>query len=242
MGLSFTIAVGLRQRIHSEVRVPQDSWPHFTVSDSRLPQPPPAGGPVCIPWRINSRLTKYKTSPPTGPPLFEFVFVAAQAWTGRVESHVTTDGQSASPPGTKHPSGAHCQTVAGPPRRRVRRPRPLPVLASAVNLGSESHHTTPSQIRDFPLRRLPRLAGPRLRHSIQPPHGLLQLSSLLTLYTDRVENTVSNSIFIVVCVSVAAGTCLQSCCLETNDISESFASNGCFSGSKVLALSKYGTM
>jgi hypothetical protein len=38
MGLSFTIAAGPRQRSHSQVRVP----PHFTASDSRLPQP---GGP-----------------------------------------------------------------------------------------------------------------------------------------------------------------------------------------------------
>jgi hypothetical protein len=39
MGLSFTIAAGPRQRIHSRVRVPQDSWPHFTASDFRFPQP-----------------------------------------------------------------------------------------------------------------------------------------------------------------------------------------------------------
>jgi hypothetical protein len=37
--LSFTIAAGLRQRIHSQARVPQDSWQHFTVSDSRHPPP-----------------------------------------------------------------------------------------------------------------------------------------------------------------------------------------------------------
>jgi hypothetical protein len=36
-GLSFTIADGPRQRCHSWVRVPWDSWPYFTVSDSRLP-------------------------------------------------------------------------------------------------------------------------------------------------------------------------------------------------------------
>jgi hypothetical protein len=36
-GLLFTIAAGPRQRIHSRVRVPWDSWPYFTVSDSRLP-------------------------------------------------------------------------------------------------------------------------------------------------------------------------------------------------------------
>jgi hypothetical protein len=40
-----TISAGPRQRIHSQVRVPQDSWPHFTISDSRLPQ---LGGQVTI--------------------------------------------------------------------------------------------------------------------------------------------------------------------------------------------------
>jgi hypothetical protein len=39
MGFSFPIAADPRQRIHSQVRVQQDSWPHFTVSDSRIPQP-----------------------------------------------------------------------------------------------------------------------------------------------------------------------------------------------------------
>jgi hypothetical protein len=42
MGLSFTIAAGPHQRSHSQIRFPRDSWPHFTVSDSRLPKP---GGP-----------------------------------------------------------------------------------------------------------------------------------------------------------------------------------------------------
>jgi hypothetical protein len=39
MDLSFTIAAGPRQRNHSQVRIPRDSLPHFTVSDWRLPQP-----------------------------------------------------------------------------------------------------------------------------------------------------------------------------------------------------------
>jgi hypothetical protein len=39
MDLSFAIAVGPRQRSYFRVWVPQDSWPNFTVSDSRLPQP-----------------------------------------------------------------------------------------------------------------------------------------------------------------------------------------------------------
>jgi hypothetical protein len=36
-GLSFTIANDHRQRSHSRVRVPWDSWPYFTATDSRLP-------------------------------------------------------------------------------------------------------------------------------------------------------------------------------------------------------------
>jgi hypothetical protein len=38
IGLSFTIAAGNCQRIHSQARVPRDSLSHFTVSDSRLTQ------------------------------------------------------------------------------------------------------------------------------------------------------------------------------------------------------------
>jgi hypothetical protein len=46
MGVPFTIAAGPRQSSHSQVQVSQDSWPHFTVLDLRLPQP---GGPgPCI--------------------------------------------------------------------------------------------------------------------------------------------------------------------------------------------------
>jgi hypothetical protein len=41
-GLPVTIAAGPHHRSHSWVRVPRDSWPYFTVSDSRLPQ---SGGP-----------------------------------------------------------------------------------------------------------------------------------------------------------------------------------------------------
>jgi hypothetical protein len=152
-------------------------------------------GQSAMPWHINSRWIEYKTPPPTVPPLFAFVFVAAQARTGQVESsqvesHVKTDGQSASPPLNKaplcgpRPDFHHSQTVAGKPMRggphltrgRIRRPHPLPAIASAVTLGSESRgtrdHTPPFHIRDFPLHRLPRLAGPRWRHSTPPPHGI----------------------------------------------------------------------
>jgi hypothetical protein len=45
MGLLFTIAAGPRQRNHSEVRV----RPHFTISDSRLPEPGGPGPRIYIP-------------------------------------------------------------------------------------------------------------------------------------------------------------------------------------------------
>jgi hypothetical protein len=38
-GLSFTIAAGPHQHSHSQILVPQDSWPHFIFSDYRLPHP-----------------------------------------------------------------------------------------------------------------------------------------------------------------------------------------------------------
>jgi hypothetical protein len=52
MGLSFTIPAGPCQRSHSQVRIPRDLWPHFTVSDSRLPQPGRPGPHIYIPQEL----------------------------------------------------------------------------------------------------------------------------------------------------------------------------------------------
>jgi hypothetical protein len=49
--LSFTTAAGPRQRSDSKVPVPRDSWPYFTVSDSRLPLTWRAGSPYFYPPR-----------------------------------------------------------------------------------------------------------------------------------------------------------------------------------------------
>jgi hypothetical protein len=62
--------------------------------------------------------------------------------------------------------GAPCLT-----RGRVCRLQLLLVLASAVIFGTCGHILL-SQIRDFPFRRLLRLAGSRWRYSTPPPHGL----------------------------------------------------------------------
>jgi hypothetical protein len=100
--------------------------------------------------------------------------------------------------GIKHPSGAYVQIfiivwqlrgfLFGEPsltRGRVCRLQLQLTLGSAVIFGSESRrtrgHILLSQIRDFPFRRLLRLAGPRWRYSTPPPHGWVtgshQLSS-----------------------------------------------------------------
>jgi hypothetical protein len=87
--------------------------------------------------------------------------------------------------GLKHPFGAYDQifiTVRQlrvswcrglyPTRGRVCRLQFLLALASAVIFGSESRgtrdHILLSQIRDFPFRRLLRLAGLRCRYSTPP--------------------------------------------------------------------------
>jgi hypothetical protein len=66
MGLSLKIAAGPPQRSHSQVWVPQNPWPHFTLSDSRLLQPREQGSPVTplgtgFPFR---RLLRWRDSNP----------------------------------------------------------------------------------------------------------------------------------------------------------------------------------
>jgi hypothetical protein len=49
MGLSFTIAAGPRHRSYFQIQALWESWPHFTVSDSRLPQSGESGPGIYIP-------------------------------------------------------------------------------------------------------------------------------------------------------------------------------------------------
>jgi hypothetical protein len=67
-GLSFTIAAGPRQRSHSQIRVPQNSWWYFTLSDSRLPQPGGPGPRIYLPKEQGG---------PVIPPGTGFLFVAS---------------------------------------------------------------------------------------------------------------------------------------------------------------------
>jgi hypothetical protein len=49
MGLSFTFVVGPRQHSYSRLGDPRDSWPYFTISDSRRPKPGGPGPRIYIP-------------------------------------------------------------------------------------------------------------------------------------------------------------------------------------------------
>jgi hypothetical protein len=81
-------------------------------------------------------------------------------------------------------------------RGRVCRLRFLLALASPVILGSQSLGTSDnillSQIRDFPFRRLVRLAGLRWRYSTPPPHGQSAIP-LRQSFANWIGNTLLNS-------------------------------------------------
>jgi hypothetical protein len=64
-GLSFTVAADSRQRSHSHFRVPRVSWPHFTVSHSRLPQPGGPGPLIYIPQEKGDPVILFSSSPTT---------------------------------------------------------------------------------------------------------------------------------------------------------------------------------
>jgi hypothetical protein len=117
------------------------------------------------------------------------------------QSHIATDGQWVSKSWCRAPSETYDQIfitvwqlrscLCGTPsvtRGRICLSYMLLVLASAVDLGSESletrDHILLSQIWDFLIRRLLRLVGSWWRYSTLPPHGyysLLKLSLSLML-------------------------------------------------------------
>jgi hypothetical protein len=68
--------MGPRQRSHSKFRVPRDSWPHFTVSDSRPPQPGGSGPRIYIPQEQGSPVIP----PGTGFPFHRLLWLAGLRW------------------------------------------------------------------------------------------------------------------------------------------------------------------
>jgi hypothetical protein len=76
MDLSFTIDTDPRQRSHSRVRAPQDSKPHFTVSDSRLPQHGGPGPRIYIPQKEGGPIIP----PDIGFPFRRLLQLAGLGW------------------------------------------------------------------------------------------------------------------------------------------------------------------
>jgi hypothetical protein len=99
MGLSLTITAGPHQRSHSQVQVSQDSWPHFTSSNSRLSQ-------------TGAQVTRNRVAQLYPPTLVSFTiaFYCSQVYGGGNSNLLhTLEGQSAMPwsinsggPNTKH--------------------------------------------------------------------------------------------------------------------------------------------
>jgi hypothetical protein len=75
-GLSFTISVGPRQRSHSRVRVPRDSWPYLIASGSRHPHPGGLGSRMYIPQEQGDPVI----SPGTGSPFHRLLRLAGLRW------------------------------------------------------------------------------------------------------------------------------------------------------------------
>jgi hypothetical protein len=73
-----------RQRSHSCGRVPRDSWPHFTVWDSRLTQPGGSGPCIYIPRNMVAQLYLQAlgsfSSPPTTRRATVEIFDLASTW------------------------------------------------------------------------------------------------------------------------------------------------------------------
>jgi hypothetical protein len=197
MGLSCTIAAGPRQRSHSQVRVQRNLWPHFISQFRDLPN---LEGQV--PVFISPRNRVVRLYPQAlGSSFRRLLRLAGLRWTNSnlpphgltkilsLESYVTTDGQSAGLSLNKASIWClrldfyYCQAVAicwcgalSLTRGRICSLQLLLALLSAVILGSGSRgtrvHILLSQIRDFPFRRLLRLAGLRWRHLTPPPRGI----------------------------------------------------------------------
>jgi hypothetical protein len=81
-GLSFTTAAGSLQRSHSSVRVPWDSRPYFTVSDSRLPFSSPP---------MNCRVTVEVFDPASTQESLSLMSILPQKSKSK---YTATDGQS----------------------------------------------------------------------------------------------------------------------------------------------------
>jgi hypothetical protein len=141
MGMSFTISAGPRQRSHSQVRVPRDSWAYFIASDSRLPQPGGPGPRIYIPQEQGGPVKPLDT----GFPFRRLLRLAGLRWRYSI------------PPSTRtltQPNQSQCQsyfTTGGlPPVSSSWRQAPWdprPVIFFYLNTWGDSSYVTSSLTR-----------------------------------------------------------------------------------------------
>jgi hypothetical protein len=137
-----------------------------------------------------------------------------------LESYITTDDQSTSPSWNKasiwglRQDSYYCQTVSGLLMWGALSDERTGLFTIAAGPRQHSHswvrvpldswlYFTVSDIRDFPFRRLLRLAGLRWRYSTPPPYGVMSRSSLHgSLYSYSLAVSVED----VCCMSVVTET------------------------------------
>jgi hypothetical protein len=237
-GLPFTITVVSRQRSHSRVWVPRDSWPYFSASYSRLPNLE-GHATVCTspgnrmaqvyPQELGSFLSPPTTRKATVDVLEPASTRGAQITDPVSESYVTTDSESASlswniaPMWGLRPDFCYSLTITflflwgalsdertGQPFVYATGPRQRSPSWVPVPLVSWPYFL--SQTWGFPFRRLLRLAGSRWRYSTPPPLGHGYRLWLYTIRTDQRETSLILVAYF--CTRYPATSCLPRICFR----------------------------
>jgi hypothetical protein len=203
IGLLFTIAAGPRQRCHSQVQVPWDSWPYFTLR-----------------FETSLFFASYDSQGYSGSIWLPFHMGYNSCW---VEWSLMTNGQSASQSVLKYRTYSQIfitvrqwsalsdermdlsLTIGAGPRQHSH---------SLVRVCGTRDDILLSQIRDFPFRRPLWFAWLWWRYLDPPPHGIFWALSESKSHCDwrSVSQSVSQSVNKSQCLFITVWQ-LRSCSL-----------------------------